>query len=643
MVNNKYSPFNGNVFSHRVDYNLQIVTQPCLVRTSGKEKRPVIPSPVLQLQVIDLVSHTDITVHSLANFFLKAELLDVKGSPVKDPGLLVGTTNVSGDFVKFNNQKYLLFNFSNLSIMVKGDYRLRFSLYEFNGFVPPQKLLYVKPITHLISDVFTCYSSRVFYSKEIVAKREAVVSNILEINNNQLSKSNNLLTDLPSNISVRRSRNNSNVSVNSRSPSPVPSSGVELKHHERPLDDRSRKRVSISLNDDDRDLLNYDKLQQAYLSDSNYPASPKRQRSPSISSYHGEEDDVPENVKLKDQSFNGFLEELNDFTNPFFDQNVDAKVVQPMTDYAMNPSFSLSGQNLNIAANNPSLPNIVVGPPNQGQWLGIDDHDLMDNRAILEEVNKSLSRPQSASHSVEDLASPSAEDNDFHQNLIPNLRINSREDDLVQLLNDPTTMDDANLERVLSNLSNPNNDYGSVYDRHDHGLGLTKVLSNNSISNQDLLSAAPAMDFAIDPLNPGYNELVSDNDVNDLYNELSRITSSKSYEGDNYDGKPQPFQFMLSSDEPENYFTQTINNFDQNLNTEKPVTPTISGSRPSAGANLEIQHVLQENVESTNKIGGFTLGQNDDLLNPCGNPRLGVGAQNENWWSDNSFRKSGND
>lgn len=226
-----------------------------MVRTLGKEKRSLIPSPVIHLQISDPDSGTDITEHLLCTFFARACLLD------GDPDLLIGTTVVSGDFVRANGQRFLLFNFNNLGLTQKGEFRLRFEIYVVNGFVHPS-LVY--GLGNLISTPFTCYSLRMFYSKEITQKRDAILAGVTEINNNLLTLPDAYLPKLQ-NVVLRRQRRVSDAG------------------DKRPkLGGHSRKRVSISLNDDETDLLSDANFDTAYFGGSTYPSSPKRQRSPLV-------------------------------------------------------------------------------------------------------------------------------------------------------------------------------------------------------------------------------------------------------------------------------------------------------------------------------------------------------------------------
>lgn len=172
-------------------YSFNLIQQPKFARESTNLKRLLHPYPVLTLKVHRKEkdgSLTDITSHSLSQFFLKASILGADGK------VLVGNSVISGihyslpalSFKDFNQFGYqdaskapdeprdngvIVFIFNELGIVRKGNFRLRFELYKFEFFHHLlQRIPKICKVAEVISNEFKVYGSRQFYKKLNQAK-----------------------------------------------------------------------------------------------------------------------------------------------------------------------------------------------------------------------------------------------------------------------------------------------------------------------------------------------------------------------------------------------------------------------------------------------------------------------------------------
>ncbi|KAG2205094.1 hypothetical protein INT47_002188 [Mucor saturninus] len=141
-------------------FSLIVRQQPCKARLcSFKEKvdrRPIDPPPIIQLQS----NHTDHDFLQNPYFFLYATLTDTSGET--DLHFVHGNRTTAGTVVQslhklkdVDNTDGGFFIFSDISIRLEGFYRLKFTLYEIDGF-------FVKRMCSIVSNVFQVYSPKSF-------------------------------------------------------------------------------------------------------------------------------------------------------------------------------------------------------------------------------------------------------------------------------------------------------------------------------------------------------------------------------------------------------------------------------------------------------------------------------------------------
>lgn len=654
----KHSPFDS-FYSSSVYYNLKIVTQPSLVRTSGKEKRSIIPSPVLQLQIIDINTNADITEHCIAFFFIKAciykepeaqdsgEMVDLRFDECESNKNLIGTSVVSGDFIKNRDRKFLLFNFNSLGLRVKGHYRIRFTVFEYCGFGRSSGM--VKPIKSVVSSLFSCYSSREFYSYKISCQRDEILSRITEISGNQINSENDLLTEVPKNIVIKRSRHNTIT---------LPDINVTVAPGEAPI--KSRKRASFSFLDKDSLALNQNEA-NCYYSDNNYPGTPKRHRSPLISSFtNADEQGQNEDQKNKITSSpllgmivsysNPFDESSNDSSNNGSSPNVNRLFSKPASKLAENEFRSLSGNDTMLYANSRpemvpvdnaharnagSLPNIVIESDKEGSntftgrldgiWeknsirsSSISDSEFSDDedenqiRKLTQDINATLSRSPSpmfnfnaSNHSaniheeVDPLTSigmdQAAQDNlDYELTKVLSNSSNHMFDLGHSIQNSPSIHENLDLDRVLSNNSN------TTSIQNTDLFGLERILSNNSVSNQnpDPYSESQFMELQY--------ELIMERNATDFVDDLQQMPDP----AQNSHPTTSLFSSLIS-----NMFDNIQNNKNNNDQFNFPQIP-ISETRVDANSRRSNHGLTDSSTMSENDFShhtGFSSGISSEI------------------------------
>lgn len=170
----------GNIEQCPSQVQLEVVQQPVKARVSGRKetrnlsRRLVDPQPIVQLKLEH--EGRDVVDYSLGVYFIRASIeccgfndsetflakqrkskLEECNEPLE---VLRGTTTVTAQFYK--GSPYLACGvFDNLSVRFKGDYRLRFDLYEIQSFGTTPKIIHWDNAT-VYSSRFTVYTDASF-------------------------------------------------------------------------------------------------------------------------------------------------------------------------------------------------------------------------------------------------------------------------------------------------------------------------------------------------------------------------------------------------------------------------------------------------------------------------------------------------
>lgn len=167
-------------------YQLNIVQQPVKARVAGRKqtrnssRRLVDPQPVVEIKLNQTSVSDNIIDHSLSSFFIRCSIICIDTGSKEiffqkqrkskffehseiDEEVLRGTTAVSAQF--YRGSPYVACAvFDNLSVRYKGNYRLKFDLYELQSFSstgPKPKIVHWEKCT-TFSSVFTVYTDATF-------------------------------------------------------------------------------------------------------------------------------------------------------------------------------------------------------------------------------------------------------------------------------------------------------------------------------------------------------------------------------------------------------------------------------------------------------------------------------------------------
>ncbi|KAG1461307.1 hypothetical protein G6F55_003644 [Rhizopus delemar] len=151
----------ANFMNEESIYLLQIVEQPEQCRVSGdsvKDRRPIDPAPIIKLSVFNsdlqrIEESTDnpfyVTHASLWSVDMNTQL-DI----LHETRALIGSLVSSPSLLKdLDNQRSYFFAFSDLSVRLAGQYRLKFSLIH---------LTRNEIVAFIFSDPFTVYSAKTY-------------------------------------------------------------------------------------------------------------------------------------------------------------------------------------------------------------------------------------------------------------------------------------------------------------------------------------------------------------------------------------------------------------------------------------------------------------------------------------------------
>lgn len=169
------NPLKKSKFNH-IDtiHEFQIVQNPVCAResafvTNGStqklQKRLIQPFPVLSLRVYDASSLESITEHVICQFFVKCSVVCNNGTDDYS-NILVGNSSISPSLFpgEANFPGFFAFKFSELGILRKGFFKLRFDLFKLDTYSDSSKLVHLRSVE---LPTIKVYGSKEFYRKDI--------------------------------------------------------------------------------------------------------------------------------------------------------------------------------------------------------------------------------------------------------------------------------------------------------------------------------------------------------------------------------------------------------------------------------------------------------------------------------------------